>query len=211
MRPAPPLAWLLLPFGAALSGCSGMDLWDRPYVSAAHSPPPSAHAYSAQPRPARDADPGDRAPAPAAPLPPQPAKAAPGQENPEDRAMFDAVNRIRASKGLRPFRWNVDLYRAACDHSAEQDRFGYMGHGSPDPRRDDLGDRVRQAGYGARGWAEVVAWGYHGPADVVQGWMDSSGHRHILLDPDLVDAGFSRVGDYFTGDFGTPISAARRR
>ena len=111
---------------------------------------------------------------------------------------------MRAEHGLPPFRWSDRLYRAAHDHSAEQARYGYMGHGSPDPARDDLADRLRFADCGPlRAWAEVVAFGYEGPASVVDGWMNSKGHRQILLDPKLQEAGFARVGDYFTGDFST--------
>ena len=213
VRPAPLLAGFLLPLAGAISGCGGMDLWDRPYVSAAHSSAPRAPASQAAPTPSAPVPEAQPEVQPRA-LPPRPRAPAGhtdlGQPAAEDQAMFDEVNRIRASRGLRSFRWSATLYLAACEHSAEQNRFGYMGHGSPDPRRDDLGDRVRQAGYSARGWAEVVTWGYRGPADVVEGWMNSSGHRHILLDADLVDAGFSRVGDYFTGDFGTPATSRRR-
>lgn len=130
-----------------------------------------------------------------------------GEPTEEDRRTFDLVNEMRRGRGLRPFRWNDRLFRAAYDHSAEQARYGYMGHGSPDPSRDDLADRLRLASYGqARQWAEVVAWGYEGPASVVQGWMDSRGHRKILTDPNLEEAAFSRVGSYFTGDFGSPVS-----
>jgi uncharacterized protein YkwD len=61
---------------------------------------------------------------------------------------------------------------------------------------------VRVAGYGpARQWAEIVAWGYEGPQSVVLGWMNSKGHRAILLDGGLEEGAFSRVGDYFTGNF----------
>ena len=124
--------------------------------------------------------------------------------------MFEGANRMRAQHGLRALRWNDRLYRAARDHSAEQARYGYMGHGSPDPGRDDLADRIRIAGYGAaRQWAEVVAWGYEGAESVTVGWMNSKGHRAILLDGGLEEAAFSRVGDYFTGDFGTPMRAVR--
>ena len=117
---------------------------------------------------------------------------------------FADVNRVRREWGLAPFRWDERLFRAAYDHTKEQNAHQYMGHGSPDPARDDLGSRVRLAGYAGRAWAEVVAWGYEGPKSVVLGWMTSRGHRKILTDPTLTDAAFSRLGDYFTGDFGRP-------
>jgi uncharacterized protein YkwD len=142
-----------------------------------------------------------KAPEDAAPVPPAPS----GRIPDEDRRIFEEANRVRVAAGLRPFRWCDALHRAAREHSDEQRRHGYMGHGSPDPRRDDLADRLRLAEYGpARQWAEVVAVGYDGPRSVVRGWMDSRGHRKILMDPGLQDAGFSRVGSYYTGNFATP-------
>ena len=119
-------------------------------------------------------------------------------------AVLDRVNRIRAQHGLRAVRFQSNLWIAARDHSAEQKRHGYMGHGSPDPNRRSLAQRMGQAGYGGRVFAEVVAWGYSDTAAVVEGWMNSPDHRRILLDPELTEAGFSRVGEYWTGNMGAP-------
>jgi uncharacterized protein YkwD len=46
--------------------------------------------------------------------------------------------------------------------------------------------------------------GYDGPRSVVAGWMNSRGHRKILMDPGLEEAAFSRVGAWFTGNFASP-------
>jgi uncharacterized protein YkwD len=161
-------------------------------------------------RPVADAaPPAERAPAAERPAPRAPEGGAASGAEPtptvEDRRTFDEVNRVRAEWGLPPFRWNDRLFRAAYDHSREQRDHGYMGHGSPDPARDDLADRLRFANCGRLStWAEVVAWNYDGPLSVVYGWMHSAGHRKILTDPTLTDAAFSRVGQYFTGNFATP-------
>lgn len=184
-----------------LSGCaSGLTLPDAPEL-----PSPrrllsrGGGAAPATPRAARPAPQG----APAAPADPRPA--VPLEVAAEDRRTFEEANRVRAQWGLRAFRWNDRLYAAAKAHSEEQERFDYMGHGSPDPARDDLADRLRIAGYGpASMWAEVVARGYAGPASVMAGWMNSKGHRKILTDPRLEEAAFARVGTSFTGNFGTP-------
>jgi len=176
-----------------LSGCAtGPDVADlegrpSPRRGLPRSPPP------------RPAPPGAVAPpASSSPAPPLDVVA-------EDRRTFEEANRVRVAWGLRPFRWSDRLYVAAKAHSDEQERFDYMGHGSPNPARDDLADRLRIAGYGpASGWAEVVARGYAGPASVMNGWMNSRGHRKILTDPRLEEAAFARVGTSFTGNFATP-------
>lgn len=127
----------------------------------------------------------------------------------EDRQVLAEVNRIRAARGLRALVHNDRLWIAARDHSLEQMRHGYMGHGSPDKSRDELEERIKLAGYSGRSYAEVVAWGYQDVRGVVEGWMNSRPHRQILLDNDFTEAGFSRSGKYWTGNFGLPF--ARRR
>lgn len=122
----------------------------------------------------------------------------------QDLAVLQEVNRIREQRGLRALRYQDQLFLAARDHSDEQRRHGYMGHGSPDPQRRTLAQRMGQAGYGGRVFAEVVAWGYRDHASVVAGWMNSPDHRRILLDAELTEAAFSRVGEYWTGNFGAP-------
>jgi hypothetical protein len=122
--------------------------------------------------------------------------------------VLEAVNRIRRSHGLGTVLYEPRLFDAAREHSREQERHGYMGHGSPDPRRQTVTQRVNQAGYVGVIYAEVVAWGYDRVDAVVEGWMNSRDHRAILLDPDLRHGAFSRVGAYWTGNFATPASSA---
>jgi uncharacterized protein YkwD len=186
----------------ALFACSS-EFWDRPYAVGGRSESAPAPAPWTPPPPA----------ATAVPPPPVPEAPVPSSLGPtlKDRATLDAVNRIRVARRLRAFRWNDRLYACARDHSAEQRLHRYMGHGSPDAARDDLGDRIRLAGYRGRSWAEVVAMGYPDVASVVDGWMRSRDHREILLDPDLEEAGFARDGAYWTGNFGTPLPAAPPR
>jgi uncharacterized protein YkwD len=184
----------------AMSACSS-GRGDGPFVADTRSTAerPSVAARDPSDAPPRRLSPR-RAPEPGTSSGAGPAASA------EDRRTFDEVNRARADLGLPAFRWSERLFAAAYDHSREQHDHGYMGHGSPDPSRDDLGDRLRIAHCGRLSkWAEVVAMGYTGPSSVVLGWMNSRGHRKILTDPELVEAAFSRVGDSFTGDFATPM------
>jgi hypothetical protein len=128
----------------------------------------------------------------------------------EEMEVLARVNVVRSQHGLRALRFHATLWSAAREHSFEQQRHGYMGHGSPDPRRERLSQRMMLAGYSGRVYAEVVAWGYTTTASVVEGWMNSSGHRSILLDGELTEAGFSRAGQYWTGNFGAPSRYAAR-
>ena len=127
-----------------------------------------------------------------------------------DTEVLREVNRIRHARSLRPLRFDQRLRQAARDHSAEQMQHGYMGHGSPDPARDELGERVKLVGYRGRAYGEVVAWGYRDCRAVVEGWMNSPPHRAVLLDRDMTEVGFSQAGLYWTGNFGAPDARYRQ-
>lgn len=201
------------------SGCvTSDDFWDRsPRVAGerqvATAPPSGCAPYQAPPAQAaprwQAAAPSPSACAPSAgpaiAQVPYPHGRVPAAA--EEMRVLAEVNRIRAQHALRPLRFQPLLWAAARDHSAEQARSGVMGHGSPDPARRRLGQRMQQAGYQGRVYAEVVAWGFPDVPSLVEGWMNSPEHRHILLDPELSEAGFSRVGEYWTGNLGAPARA----
>lgn len=188
-----------------LTGCS-RSFWDRsPRVGGHIQPAPYAQA------------PGARAwtsPAPTPPVqppverPPTQLRAMPDGvttacgPTTEEQQILQEVNCIRTQRGLRPFTWSPLLYRAAREHSREQQEHGYMGHGSPDPDRRTLLQRMQLVAYPGVMYGEVVAWGYRDARAVVEGWMNSPEHRAILIDGDLSEAGFARVGQYWTGNFG---------
>lgn len=73
-----------------------------------------------------------------------------------------------------------------------------------------LMDRINQTGYNATSVGEIIAYGYKTPQRVVQGWMNSSGHKAIILSPERPDIGCGYLdgnnGDYkrlyWTCDFG---------
>ena len=53
----------------------------------------------------------------------------------------------------------------------------------------NAGDRIARAGFSAGTWGENVAAGYATAASVVDGWMNSSGHRANILDPSFTHIG----------------------
>ena len=92
------------------------------------------------------------------------------------------VNRERTSRGLSRLRSNEKLARAARRHSRDMSSRNFFSHDSPGGA--DLMDRARRAGY--RGWTvgENIAWGsgsYSTPDEIMQGWMNSPGHRANIL------------------------------
>jgi uncharacterized protein YkwD len=107
-----------------------------------------------------------------------------------ERAMVRAINRQRANHGLGGLKASSGLSRAADYHSWEMLDANYFAHTSRDGGPFDA--RVRRFA-DHRSVGETLAWlsncggGY--ARKVVRMWMDSPGHRAILL-----SSGFRRVG-----------------
>ena len=120
--------------------------------------------------------------------------------------VIQLVNIRRRNHGCNALRKNAALGRAAQKHTKKMADAGSLSHQLPG--EPSLGTRVTQAGY--TGWtlvAENIAAGYAPPRAVVQGWMNSSGHRANILNCNLkhTGVGFARSDDgypYWTQDFG---------
>jgi uncharacterized protein YkwD len=104
------------------------------------------------------------------------------------------VDRVRMRKGLRRLRDNRRLEIAARRHSRDMVRRDYFSHTSPSG--STLADRARRTGYVRDGcsWhvGEVLAWGVASrstAASTVRAWLDSPGHRAIVLGRDYADGG----------------------
>lgn len=63
--------------------------------------------------------------------------------------------------------------------------------------------RLKAAGYSYSRAAENIASGYKTPESVVNGWMNSPGHRRNILG-NYKEVGFGRAGNYWTTNFATP-------
>ena len=80
-----------------------------------------------------------------------------------------------------------DLRRAAKLHATDMVRRRYFAHVSPEG--GTMAQRVKRSGYlsGARRWAlgENIGWGSGSAASaasIVNAWMNSPGHRAVILD-----------------------------
>jgi uncharacterized protein YkwD len=104
------------------------------------------------------------------------------------------VDRVRTSRGLGWLRDNRRLKIAARRHSADMVRRHYFSHYTP--AGTGPGDRARRAGYVRSGcrWyiGEVLAWGIANrstAAGTVRAWLNSPGHRAVILSRTYVDGG----------------------
>ena len=127
--------------------------------------------------------------------------------------VVELTNVERAKEGLQPLKLNDRLLDAAQDHSNDMAQDDFFSHTGADG--STVGDRVRASGYQYSTAGENIAAGQTTAAQVVEGWMNSPGHRANILNPNYTeigvgyeylqnDTGSVNYNHYWTQVFGTP-------
>jgi hypothetical protein len=123
--------------------------------------------------------------------------------------VIELVNIERETRNLHPLSYNQELTVAARRHSQDMGDRNYFSHTTPKPEEIKFNERITDAGYNYQTCGENIAAGYATPEAVVDGWMNSDGHRENILDPDYCDIGVgyaavngSQYYHYWTQDFG---------
>lgn len=97
------------------------------------------------------------------------------------------VNVERSKQGLQTLTKNWELCRVARYKSADMANKGYFSHtsptyGSPFKMMESFGIRFSSAG-------ENIAYGQRTPQEVMNGWMNSPGHRSNIMSPSYTQIG----------------------
>ena len=131
--------------------------------------------------------------------------------SPYAQQVVDLTNQERAAQGLPPLIIHHLLENAAEAHSRDLGDSGICQHDSSDGT--DWVVRLQRTGYTPfAGIGENVACGQPTPQQVVEAWMNSSGHReNILGNFQHIGVGYySRTGTpfthYWTMDLGLPTT-----
>jgi uncharacterized protein YkwD len=93
--------------------------------------------------------------------------------------VLQLTNQERAKAGCGPLRTNSALTKAAEAHASDMVLNHYFDHNSLDGRSPF--DRMKAAGFSGGSMAENIAVGYKTAGAVVEGWMNSEGHRKNML------------------------------
>lgn len=105
------------------------------------------------------------------------------------------INEIRRAARLGRLATHPRLAAAAHAHAFDMADYRYFAH--TDREGGGVFTRARRAGYfpPERGYmiAENIAYGNVCVEAIVQGWMDSPGHRQNILTPDFVDTGIAHA------------------
>lgn len=96
--------------------------------------------------------------------------------------VLNLVNAERAKVGVAPLRLADDLQAAAAIRAREL--IENFSHTRPDG--SDCFTVMRRRGHT---WGENIAGGQSSPADVVDSWMNSEGHRENILNPNFRELG----------------------
>ncbi|MGY3334457.1 uncharacterized protein YkwD/DNA-directed RNA polymerase specialized sigma24 family protein [Streptomyces filamentosus] len=115
------------------------------------------------------------------------------------------VNAERAKAGCGPVTANATLARAAQGHSDDMAARDFFDHTNPDG--DGPGERVTAAGYPWSTYGENIAMGQTTAEQVMEGWMNSPGHRANILNCSFKEIGVGVHTD--GGPYWTQVFAAR--
>ena len=118
------------------------------------------------------------------------AQARPVEPAGDERVLFEAANRERASRHLPLLRWDPALARAARDHAVQMAHANVISHQLPGEK--GLSERASQAGARFRLIEENVGVAV-GAAELHSAWMKSPPHRANLLNPQIDAAGIAVV------------------
>ncbi|MFJ9020005.1 CAP domain-containing protein [Streptomyces sp. NPDC102259] len=116
------------------------------------------------------------------------------------------TNRERARAGLRALAVDPLLTAAAQAHSADMAGRAFYSHTSPEG--SEPWDRAASAGSTRRTIGENIACGQRSPAEVVEGWMNSPGHRANILKPAFTHIGVGFAGGGPSGTYWTQLFGA---
>ena len=148
--------------------------------------------------------------APASPEDPQdaPVAAAPPAVT---LTVVELTSAERTRAGIHGLSANAQLMQAAQIHAEQMAHARRLDHILPNAAYPSPEDRLRAVAYRWQAYAENVAQGQRTAAEVVSGWMQSSGHRANIMNATYTEmgAGYARDGSgrpYWVQVFGKPLT-----
>jgi uncharacterized protein YkwD len=171
-----------------------------PTASSSSSAPTTSSTTATSTSSSSSAAPTTTTTPPEAPKPPAEPPQQPGNKTPE-QAVLELVNDARSAKGCKALVIDDRITTAAQAHSTDMATQNYFSHTSKDGRTFDV--RMKEAGYPRPG-GENIAKGYTTPEQVMQGWMNSTGHRENIENCSFttMGLGLDTRGNYWTQNFG---------
>ena len=119
----------------------------------------------------------------------------------EAKEVLRLTNAERAKYGLSPLTLDTNLSRVAQEKAEDMKRNNYFSHTSP--TYGSPFDMMKAYGISYRYAAENIAMGHKTPQAVVEGWMNSEGHRKNILNANYrkLGVGYVASGKYWVQMF----------
>jgi len=123
------------------------------------------------------------------------------QLNQFEQEVVELTNQERANHGLAPLQIDEELSQVAREKSRDMAANNYFSHNSP--VHGSPFDMMQSYGIDYRTAGENIAKGQRTPAEVVDAWMNSEGHRANILNENYthIGVGYVEQGNHWTQQF----------
>lgn len=116
-----------------------------------------------------------------------------------EQQVFDITNIMRYRFDKPSLKWEEDIQQVAFMHSKDMADQDYFSHESLDGR--GLKERLAEKDVEYQAAGENIASQYPDAPDAMEGWLNSEGHRNVLLDEQFTHLGVGVYRLYFTQNF----------
>lgn len=111
----------------------------------------------------------------------------------EANEVIRLVNVERSKNGLAPLKANAELSKVATTKAQDMIDKNYFSHTSP--TYGSPFDMMKKFGINYTAAGENIAYGQKTPADVMNSWMNSPGHRANILNSNFTEIGVGVAND----------------
>ncbi|MET3698116.1 uncharacterized protein YkwD [Bacillus oleivorans] len=116
-----------------------------------------------------------------------------------EKQIFDMTNVIRERFGLPPLEWDPVTAVVAYEHSKDMHDNEYFSHTSPE--FGELKDRLEHRDVVFEMAGENIAAQYVDAGAVIEGWINSKGHRETMLEEEFTHLGVGVYRKYYTQNY----------
>lgn len=113
--------------------------------------------------------------------------------------IFDITNIMRKRFNEDSLKWDEPTANVAYLHSQDMADANYFSHVSE--TKGDLADRLQAGHISYRAAGENIAANYIDAIAVMEGWLNSKGHREALLNKEFTNLGVGVYEKYYTQNF----------
>lgn len=118
-----------------------------------------------------------------------------------EQQVVELTNQEREAQGLEPLKVDTELSKVAREKSRDMATNNYFSHDSPN--YGSPFDMMEQYGISYQTAGENIAKGQTSPEQVVNGWMNSEGHRENIMNANFthIGVGYVEQGNHWTQQF----------